>query len=192
MRWPRLTVSPSSTMHARTVLDTVGRPLGAVGIDDRNHHVADHRDQVTFAVARDRLVLDDDLAFEVRLDERLLVDLRRTADVEGAHGQLRAGLADRLRRDDADRLAVVDRRAAGEIAPVAFAADAVDEFAGQRRADLHFLDAGLLDGVSTWVSSISVPRLTSTLLLRGIAHVVARRAARGCASPARPPRCRHR
>ena len=67
--------------------------------------------------------------------------------MEGAHGQLRAGLADRLRRDDADRLAMVDRRAAGEIPAIALAADAVDELAGQRRADLHLLDAGLLNGV---------------------------------------------
>src|SRR5262249_29267522 len=62
-------------MHARAVLDTVRRTLGPVGIDDRNNHVAHHRDQVTFAVAGDRLVLDDDLAFEVRLHARLLVDL---------------------------------------------------------------------------------------------------------------------
>jgi hypothetical protein len=63
------------------------------------------------------------------------------------HRQLGAGFADRLRRDDADRFAMVDRRAAGEIAAVALAANAVDEFAGQCGADLHFLDAGLLDGV---------------------------------------------
>ncbi len=42
---------------------------------------------------------------------------------------------------------MVDRGAAGQIAAVALAADAVDQFAGQGRADLHFLDAGLLDGV---------------------------------------------
>jgi hypothetical protein len=83
--------------------------------------------------------------------------LRRAADVEGAHGELRARLADRLRRDDADRLAHVDRRAAGEIAPVALAADAVLGLAGQHRADAHLLDAGgLLDGLDVR-SSISVP-----------------------------------
>ena len=163
-------------VHARAVLDTVRRTLGAVGIDDRNHHVADHRDQVTFAVAGDRLVPDDDLAFEVRLDERLLVDLRRTADVEGAHGQLRAGLADRLRRDDADRLAVVDRRAAGEIAAVALAADAVDELAGQCRADLHFLDAGLVDGVDMGLLHQRAA-LDDHLAGGGITHVIAGRAA---------------
>ena len=65
------------------------------------------------------LLLDLDLAVEVQLDERLLGNLRRAADVERAHGELGARLADRLRRDHADRLAHVDRRAAGEIAPVA-------------------------------------------------------------------------
>ena len=79
------------------------------------------------------------------LDERLLGDLRRAADVEGAHGELGARLADRLRRDDADRLAHVDRRAAGEIAPVAGAADAVLGLAGEHRADLHLLHAGIGD-----------------------------------------------
>ena len=68
-----------------------------------------------------------------------LVELRRAADVEGPHRQLRARLADRLRGDDADRLADVDRRAAGEIAPVAGGADAADALADQRRADLHRL-----------------------------------------------------
>src|ERR1019366_15568 len=108
-------------MHARAVLDAVGRPLGAVGVGDRKDHVADHRDQMTLAVLRDRLVLDRHLAVEIRLDERLLVDLGRAADVERPHRQLGTGFADRLRRDDADRLAVVDRRASGEIAAVALA-----------------------------------------------------------------------
>ncbi len=53
-----------------------------------------------------------------------LVDLRRAADVEGTHRQLRARLTDRLRRDHADRFADVHRRTAGEVAPVALAADA--------------------------------------------------------------------
>ena len=76
------------------------------------------------------------------LDERLVCELRRAADVEGAHRQLRARLADRLGGDDADRLAHVDRRAARQVAAVAGGADAVRRFAGQHRADLHLLDAG--------------------------------------------------
>ncbi len=82
---------------------------------------------------------------KVRLDERLIGDLRRAADVERAHGELGARLADGLRRNDADRLAHVDRGAARQIASVAIAANAVLGFAGQHRADLHFLDAGRID-----------------------------------------------
>src|SRR6266700_238405 len=163
-------------VHARAVLNAVGRTLGAVGVGDRNDHVADHRDQMTFAVLGDGLVLDRHLAVEVRFDERLLVDLRRAADVERAHRQLRAGFADRLCRDDADRLTMVDRRAAGQIAAVALAADAVDEFAGQGRADLHFLDAGLLDGVDVRLLHQRAA-LDHDLVGRGIAQILARRAA---------------
>lgn len=69
---------------------------------------------------------------------------RRTADVEGTHGELRAGLADGLRRDDADRLADVDEVAAGKVAPVAQRADAAFGLAGQRGADHHGVDALLI------------------------------------------------
>src|ERR1019366_9727738 len=93
-------------------------------------------------IAGDVLVLDLDGAFEVRLDEGLLRDLRRAADVERAHGELRAGLADRLRGDDTHCFAHVDRRATGKIAPVAVAADTGLRIAGEHRADLHFLHAG--------------------------------------------------
>ena len=55
------------------------------------------------------------------------------------------GLADGLRRDDAHGLAHVDRRAAGEIAPVALAADTRAALAGQHRAHPDGLDAGLVD-----------------------------------------------
>src|SRR5207244_9562369 len=90
--------------------------------------------------------------------------------------QLRAGLADRLRGDDADRFAVVDRRAAGEIAAIALAADAVDELAGQSRADLHFLDAGLLDGIDMRLFHQRAA-LDHDLVGCGIAQVLARGAA---------------
>jgi hypothetical protein len=46
----------------------------------------------------------------------------RTTDVEGAHRQLRARLADRLRGDHADRLADVDQAAAAQVAAVALGA----------------------------------------------------------------------
>ena len=54
-------------------------------------------------------VLDD--ARDLDLARRLLGDTsRRSADVEGAQRELRARLADRLRGDDADRLADVHHR----------------------------------------------------------------------------------
>ena len=40
----------------------------------------------------------------------------RAADVEGTHGELRAGLADGLGGDDADRLAELDQLAGGQVA----------------------------------------------------------------------------
>ena len=112
-------------LEARAILHAVHRALGAALVDDDDRDVARHRHQIAVRVARDVAVADPHHALEVRLDERLVGELRRAADVEGAHGELRARLADRLRGDDADRLAHVDRRAAREIAPVAGAADAV-------------------------------------------------------------------
>ena len=67
--------------------------------------------------------------------------------MEGAHGELRARLADRLRGDDAHRLAQIDRRAAGKITPIAFGADAVAGLASERRADADFLHARRLDSL---------------------------------------------
>ena len=107
--------------------------------------------------------------------------------MERAHRQLGAGFADRLRRDDADRFAVVDRRAAGEIAAVALAADAVDEFAGQGRADLHFLDAGLLQRVDVALFHQGAA-LDHDLVGRGIAQILAR----GAAENTRRQRRNHR
>ena len=90
---------------------------------------------------------DADEAFGARLD-RALLDLaarRRSTDVERAHRELRARLADRLAGDDADRLADVDLVAAREVASVALGADAAAGLAGEHRADDDLFDARLLD-----------------------------------------------
>jgi hypothetical protein len=55
----------------------------------------------------------------VGLDERFIDHLCRAANVEGTHGQLRARLTDRLRRNNADSLAEVDRRTTRQITAVA-------------------------------------------------------------------------
>ena len=148
MRWPRLISSPVLDAQPRAVLDAVNRAFGAVGIDHGHDDAAAHGNPFAVRVLDDGVLalgLDHDLAVEVRLDERLLGDLRRAADVERAHGELGARLADRLRRDHADRLAHVDRRAAGQIAPVARAAHAVGVLAGEHRADAQLLHVGLDD-----------------------------------------------
>src|SRR3546814_13804112 len=102
-------------------------------------------DLTATALVDDRLhVAIFDRAVGDGLQVRLLVDLRRAADVDGPHRELRARLADRLGGDHADRLADVHRRAARKVAPIAFAADANPRFADHRRADLHRLPTCLL------------------------------------------------
>src|SRR5262249_42773215 len=68
--------------------NAMGRALAAVGIEHRNDHVADHRDVLSLGVLHHALVLDLDPAFEVRLNEGLLRNLRRPADVESPHREL--------------------------------------------------------------------------------------------------------
>src|SRR5262249_22608711 len=58
---------------------------------------------------------------------------------------LRAGLADALGGDDADRLADVHDLPRGQVAAVAFDADSAARFAGEHRADAHAFDARVLD-----------------------------------------------
>ena len=60
-----------------------------------------------------------------------------TAGVEGAHRELGARLADRLRGNDADCLAKIDELAAGQITTVARRANTMDCFAGHDRADIE-------------------------------------------------------
>src|SRR3546814_290075 len=79
------------------------------------------------------------------LEVRLLVELRRTADMEGTHGKLRARLTNGLRCDDAYGFTDVDRRTASKITTIAFAAHAHLRLADQRRADPDRLDADGLD-----------------------------------------------
>ena len=123
------------------------RAVDAVLVDDRELHRARHDDLLAVLVGEQVGAAQLHGALLARLEERLRPALRDAADVEGPHRQLRAGLADRLRGDDADRLAGVHLGAAGEVAPVALGADAVLGLAGERRADLHLDDARRLDEV---------------------------------------------
>src|SRR5262249_54567094 len=134
-------------LQAGAILDAVNRALGAVLIEHHDRHVAGHAHEVAGRIANDAAVLDPYRALKVRFDEGLLRDLRGAADVERTHGELRAGLADRLRCNDADRLAHVDGRPAREVAAVAGGAHAARRLAGEHRTNAHLLDSGLHDPV---------------------------------------------
>ena len=98
----------------------------------------------TVDLADERLALRD-ARLEQLLDAgQTLGDVRatgrHTAGVERAHGELRARLADRLRRDDADRLTDLHEPTGREVAPVAHPADALAGLAGHDAAHLDPAD----------------------------------------------------
>src|SRR5262249_34711296 len=129
-------------LESRAVRNAVHGSFGTVRIDHGHDQVAAHRDPVAVRISRHVQVLDLDRAFEIRPAERLSVRPCRAYDVNLAHGALRPRLPDRLGGDTAHRLAHIDRRAAGEIAPVALAANARLGVAGEHRTDADLLDAG--------------------------------------------------
>src|SRR5438105_3154841 len=91
-------------------------------------------------------VAELDHAFDLGLAHGLLGDARRgAADVEGAQRQLRARLADGLRRQDADGFAQIHHVHGGEVAAVAHATHATLCLAGEHRADPDRLEPRVLD-----------------------------------------------
>jgi hypothetical protein len=99
--------------------------LAAGGVDDDELAVAVHHHVLAvLAVRRSRLLQRTRPSYGSRGRSPRPCREPGAADVEGAHRELRAGLADRLRRDDADGLADVDHVPAREVAAVAQRADA--------------------------------------------------------------------
>src|SRR4029077_15902684 len=96
-------------LQPRAIDDAIGRTFLTLWIHDHRLHVAAHRDQLTVGILDDVAVHDLDLAVIAGFDLGLAGNLRRTPDVERAHGKLRTRFADRLRRDHADRFADIDR-----------------------------------------------------------------------------------
>ena len=92
------------------------------------------------------------------------------AGVERAHGQLRTGLTDGLRGDDAGGLADVDHTAMGQRPAVAFAADAHACFAREDRPHPHLLHAAGADGVGVMAADLEAGREQHLLLL--VEHVL--------------------
>src|ERR1019366_6421964 len=123
-------------LHTRDGLAFLDQHPGAIRHPETSPFTLLIVDQQDFAIAahdhRDALAVHDDITVFERngtvmagFDAGLLgTALRRAADVEGAHGQLGARLADRLRGDHTHRLTDVDRGAARQIAAVTMAANA--------------------------------------------------------------------
>src|SRR5690606_25664980 len=128
--------------QGRAVRHLVALALAAEVVDDRELARAGRRDQMPLLLVLHRLqVLEPDRARALDLDAvHGRRPRRRAADVERPHRELRARLADRLRRDDADGLALVHARSAREITPVALRADAVLRLARDRGARKHLVD----------------------------------------------------
>ncbi len=135
-------------LDGRAVNDRVPLLLASLVVHDRDLAVAVDHDEVAVLAVHGRDIQELDGAWVLGLVLGLLGHARRgSAIVERPHRQLRAGLADRLRRDHADRLADLDHLARGQHAAVAEPADAALGLAGENRADLHALDARLLHAV---------------------------------------------
>ena len=128
----------------RAVGQLVALALAAVAVEHRQFARARHHRQVAAGVLHRLEVVELDRAGGL---DRDVVDRRRTrsraADVERTHRQLRAGLADRLRGHHAHGLAEVDQVATAQVAAVAVGADAEAAFAGDGRAHLERLHAGV-------------------------------------------------
>src|SRR6185503_9549179 len=144
-------------LEARAVDDRVPLANDALVVHDVHGTAAVHGDELLrrrharialLAPVDGQKTLEPDGAVVTRLERGLLGDpRRRAADVERPHRQLRAGLADGLRGDDANRETELDQPAGREIAAVALGAHAPAGGARQHRADLHALDARVLDRV---------------------------------------------
>ena len=127
--WPFSTACPSVTLQARAVGNLIALAVAALVVLNDQMAVAVHHDQFVAALRvrpLDHLqVVELDDALVLRVERRRIRNARRrAADVERAHRQLRARLADGLRGDDADRQTHLDQLAGREVAAVALGAHA--------------------------------------------------------------------
>src|SRR3989449_715618 len=147
-----LALPPALVGHADLAV-TVGGHEVAVAVHDGAEVVELHHARAL------RLVLG-------RLDDAA----GRAADVERPPRKLGAGLADGLRRDDADGLAQLGQAAGAEVTPVAEHADAALGVAGEPGADAHALEARVLDLLRRLLDDFVVG-LDDDLLRQGVADV---------------------
>src|SRR5580692_5908750 len=128
------------------VNDRIALALAALFVDDRNRALTIH----DYEIARLRLhglqVDEAHRAVALGIEARLFRNSRRrTADVEGAHGELRSRFADGLRRNHAGSLAEFDKTPRSQITSVAHHANAALRLACEHGANLHSLDTSCLN-----------------------------------------------
>ena len=142
---------------ASAVYDVVALFFAALFVDHGDQAGAVHGND-GLAAALDHLQVDEfHEAVVAGFDLRLFGDASgRAADVEGAHGELRAGLADGLRRDDSHGLAHLDEAPGGQVAAIAARAHAAPGFAGEHGANLHSLDTRGLNRVRQFLGDFLV------------------------------------
>src|SRR5262249_52123347 len=118
--------------------------LAPLGVEELDLTVARQRDGLTLVIGHDVQPDELDLAFALALHVLLLHGAGGAAPVvDRPHGELGAGLADRLRGDDPDGHAHLDELAGGQVHAVAEPADPQGSLAGHRAADLDLLDLHL-------------------------------------------------
>ena len=103
-------------------------------------------------------------------DGALLRIGRRSARMEGAHGQLGTRLSDGLGCDDTHRRPELHGTRGRKVAPVAIAADSVACLTGQRGTDAEDLDLGPLDRLESPLVNLS-PSLDDDLAGLGVDDV---------------------
>src|SRR6202035_871805 len=110
--------------QARAVNDVVALLFAVLFVHDGNQARPVHGDEGVVAAMNGLEVEEANETVAASFNFRLLGHAgRRPADVERAHGELRAWLADGLRGNYADSFAEFDLAAAGQIASVAAGAD---------------------------------------------------------------------
>ena len=108
---------------------------------------AAHYDQTTLAIFHHVFVGEFQFRIVAGFNRRLFcTPLRCTTDVEGTHGELCTRFTDGLSSDNTHCFTEVDRRAACQIAAIAFATDAFFGFTGKHRANHHRFNAALING----------------------------------------------
>ena len=126
--------------------DVVALEFASIPGMDADRAVLVEHDEVVLGAFDDLEVVETHDALVLRLDDRLLEGLAGgAADVERPHGELGSRLADRLRRDNADRFPELDGKPGREVASVTLGANASLGLAGQRRADLELLETDFLE-----------------------------------------------